>query len=211
MHGMNNTKFGASCLSDTTRVCMPKNTISSTFLTYAEQKINVNCNTVNQTALRRPMGKWEYQLVLWYQPSHKIVGVKTWCSEVVRRIWRSQDHALQYISIANQPDAPVYQISLFWNYILRVSDGLSIHRQEFKTVHTATGVCQTDTAVCLLAGTLASRQQYLFDICLLLYVQSWTPDDGWKDRSKRVELFQNKIIWNNGASSWFYYTNCQLK
>ena len=49
---------------------------------------------------------------------------------------------------------------LFWNDTLHVSDGLSVtHRQEFKTVHTA-------------AGLLASRKQYLFDICLLLYVQS---------------------------------------
>jgi len=40
-----------------------------------------------------------------------------------------------------------------------------------------------DTAVCLLA----SRQQYLFDKCLLLYVQSLTPDDERKDRPKHVE------------------------
>ena len=45
----------------------------------------------------------------------------------------------------------------------------------------------------LLSGTgsisypLASRQQYLFDKCLLLYVQAWTPDDGRKDRPKHVE------------------------
>jgi hypothetical protein len=45
---------------------------------------------------------------------------------------------------------------LFWNDTLHVSDGLSVHHQEFKTVHTATGICQTDTAVCLLAG----RQQF---------------------------------------------------
>jgi len=57
---------------------------------------------------------------------------------------------------------------LFWNDTLHVSDGLSVHHQEFKTVHTATGICQADTAVCLLG----SRQQYLLDICLLLYVQS---------------------------------------
>jgi len=57
---------------------------------------------------------------------------------------------------------------LFWNDILQVSGGLSVHYQEFKTVHAATGVCQTDTAVCLLA----SRQQYLFDKRLLLHVQS---------------------------------------
>jgi len=46
---------------------------------------------------------------------------------------------------------------LFWNDTLHASDGLSVHHQEFKTVHTVTGVCQTDTAVCLLA----SSQQYL--------------------------------------------------
>ena len=56
---------------------------------------------------------------------------------------------------------------LFWNDTLHVTDGLSVHHQEFKTVHTATGICQRDTVVCLLE----SRQQYLFDICLLLYVQ----------------------------------------
>jgi len=31
---------------------------------------------------------------------------------------------------------------LFWNDTLHVSDGLSVHHQEFTTVHTATGVCQ---------------------------------------------------------------------
>ena len=37
---------------------------------------------------------------------------------------------------------------LFWNDTLHVSDALSAHHQEFKTVDIATGVCQTDTAVC---------------------------------------------------------------
>jgi len=49
---------------------------------------------------------------------------------------------------------------LFWNDTLHVSDVLSVHHQEFKTVH-------TDTADCLLA----SSQQYLFDKCLLLTKQ----------------------------------------
>jgi hypothetical protein len=35
---------------------------------------------------------------------------------------------------------------------LRVSDGLSVHHQESKTVYTATGICQTDSADCMLAG-----------------------------------------------------------
>jgi len=42
---------------------------------------------------------------------------------------------------------------LFWGNTPQVSDGLSVHHQQFKTVRTATGICQTDTAVCLLAGT----------------------------------------------------------
>ena len=42
---------------------------------------------------------------------------------------------------------------LVWNDTLHVSDGLSVHHQEFKTVQTTTGICQRDTAVCLLAGT----------------------------------------------------------
>ena len=33
---------------------------------------------------------------------------------------------------------------LFWNDDIHVSDGLSAHHQEFKTVHTATDICQTD-------------------------------------------------------------------
>jgi len=42
---------------------------------------------------------------------------------------------------------------LFWNDTLHVSDDLSVHHQEFKTVHAATGICQTDTAVCLLTSS----------------------------------------------------------
>ena len=51
---------------------------------------------------------------------------------------------------------------LFWNDTLHVSDSLSVHHHEFKNAHAATGICQTDTAVCLLA----SRQQYLFGCCM---------------------------------------------
>jgi len=56
---------------------------------------------------------------------------------------------------------------LFWDNTLHVSDGFSVHHKEFKTVHTATGIRQADTTACL-----ASRQQYLLDVYLLLYVQS---------------------------------------
>jgi len=56
----------------------------------------------------------------------------------------------------------MYEIYLFLNATLHASDGLSVHHQQFKTVHTATGIRQTDTAVCLLA----SGQQYLFGSCM---------------------------------------------
>jgi len=46
----------------------------------------------------------------------------------------------------------MYQNYFILDDTLHVSDGLSFHHQEFKTVHTATGICLTDTAVCLLAG-----------------------------------------------------------
>ena len=62
----------------------------------------------------------------------------------LRRSWKNNTKL--YISIVKQLDTPMYRIILFWNDTLRVSDGLSVHHQEFKTVHTATGVCQTDTA-----------------------------------------------------------------
>jgi hypothetical protein len=37
---------------------------------------------------------------------------------------------------------------LFLHDTLHVSEGLSVHHQKLKTVHTVTGICQTDTAIC---------------------------------------------------------------
>ena len=59
---------------------------------------------------------------------------------------------------------------LFCSSNLRVSDSLSVHHQESKTVHTESGICHRDSADCLLAGTrwssislpLASSQQKLY-------------------------------------------------
>jgi len=34
---------------------------------------------------------------------------------------------------------------LFWNNTLHVSNGLSVHHQDFRTVLNATDICQTDT------------------------------------------------------------------
>ena len=77
----------------------------------------------------------------------------------------------------------------YWSNTLHVSVNFSVRHQEFKTVHTATGMCQTDTADCLLAGKRrycrpldsgnefhlvpASKQSAVSvsDVCLLQYVQ----------------------------------------
>jgi hypothetical protein len=37
----------------------------------------------------------------------------------------------------------MHNYSSLLNITLHVSDGLSVHHQEFKTVHTASGICQT--------------------------------------------------------------------
>ena len=55
---------------------------------------------------------------------------------------------------------------LFWNDTLHVSNGLSVHHQEFKTVHTETGICQTHTAVCLLQADSSMSLTYA---CFCMY------------------------------------------
>jgi hypothetical protein len=62
-----------------------------------------------------------------------------------------------------------------------------VHHQEFKTVHAATVIRQTATSACLL----------LFDIYLLMHIQSWTPDDGRKDHPKHVQCSKNKVNLRN--------------
>jgi hypothetical protein len=58
------------------------------------------------------------------------------------------------------------------NVALHVLHGLSVNHQEFKTVHTVSGICHTEIQ---------------YDIELMLYVQTWTPDDGRIGRPKHVE------------------------
>jgi len=52
------------------------------------------------------------------------------------------------------------KLILFCDNTLHVSDGLSVHHQEFKTVHKATCICQTDTAVCLLASEFTANLEF---------------------------------------------------
>jgi len=66
----------------------------------------------------------------------------------------------------------LHKFILFCSSTLHVSDGLSVRRQESKTVHAASGISQTDSAECLLAFPLPSSQQNLFDIYLMMHVWS---------------------------------------
>ena len=62
----------------------------------------------------------------------------------------------------------------FGNDTLHISDGLSVHHQEFKTVYTATGICQTDTAVRLLGGLAVSVWHIPVAVCTVLNTWWWT-------------------------------------
>jgi len=75
----------------------------------------------------------------------------------------------------------------FWNDTLHVLDGLSIHHLEFKTVETATDICQILLSACLLASKQTAVSVWL------VYVQSWA-HDGRKDHPKHVVSFQNKNL-----------------
>ena len=68
----------------------------------------------------------------------------------------------RYINVSNL---------FYWSNTLHVLDSLSIHHQELKTVHTATGIWQTDTADCLLAGT--RRTSIFFPLAKQSAVSVW--------------------------------------
>ena len=77
---------------------------------------------------------------------------------------------------------------LFWNDTLHVSDGLPVHHHEFKTVHTVTGIWQTDTAYSLLARLYSS-------ICLTVAVCTKLNSWWWKKRPSETcrVSFQSEI------------------
>ena len=51
------------------------------------------------------------------------------------------------------------KFNLFWNDTLRVSEGLSVHHQAFKTVHTATGICKNVNPE---MGKITSESIYIY-------------------------------------------------
>ena len=47
----------------------------------------------------------------------------------------------------------------------------------------------------------------LYDVYLMLYVQSWTPDDGWKDRPKNDTIYLLTAIGLSPGGSTHLHTN----
>jgi hypothetical protein len=60
----------------------------------------------------------------------------------------------------------------------------------------------------LVPASKQSTKLYDIRVYLILYVQSWTPDDGWKDVPKYVEWYSVNL--KNCASSWFCYRNISI-
>ena len=103
-------------------------------------------------------------------------------------LWSPYNTNLNPILFQNQLDAPMYQIYFILEWHSTCS-GWSFHPSSGVQDCTYCNRHLSNRYCCLLANVypLASREQYLFDKCLLLYVQSWTPDDGRKDHPKHVE------------------------
>jgi hypothetical protein len=80
----------------------------------------------------------------------------------------------------------------FCDRTLHVSDSSSVHHQESSTVHTAIGICHTGYADCLLA----SSQNNLYDVYLMLCVQCWTPDDGERNCPEHIEFYRKNKFEN---------------
>ena len=114
-------------------------------------------NTVTGPQLLSPPHRLSNHFIIWFCVTLPIEStVKQTRGTEVNSILR---YVAMYFYSKNNQMHQCIRLILFWTDTLHVSDGFSVHNQEFKTVHTAAGICQTDTAVCLLA----SRQQYLFD------------------------------------------------
>jgi hypothetical protein len=77
----------------------------------------------------------------------------------------------------------LFYFILFWSNTLHVSEGFSVHHQEFKTVHTATGICQTDTADCMLASNSSICLTYA---CCCMYSLELLMMDGKPFRNMQI-------------------------
>ena len=122
----------------------------------------------------------------------------TWCTF----IWRSWDRASWYISIVKPTRRTIFEFIEYhptcFGRCFRPSSGVqdcthSIRYMSYRLFD------------CMLASTswnefhlvpVSKHSTNLYDIYLMLCVQSWAPDDGRKDRPKHVEWYSinSKIV-----------------
>jgi hypothetical protein len=70
---------------------------------------------------------------------------------------------------------------------LHFSSGFSAHHQELKSLHAASGICQTCQTCLLLPLAVTAKK---FDKYLMFHVKIRAPDDERKNRSKNVERWR---------------------
>jgi len=124
------------------------------------------------------------------KPSHLLCLLKQFCIFIIG--WTSIEPCIVTCFYSKTNQMHRSQIYFIWSNGVRVSDGLSVHHQEFSTVRTATGICQTYCRQLASGNEMfhlvpAGKKTAVSDICPLLYMRSWTPDGGRKDLLKHVE------------------------
>ena len=93
--------------------------------------------------------------------------------------WKGDIFYILYSSITNKMQR--YTMVFITINALHVSGGSSAHHQELKTVYTASGMCQ---ACLLLPLAVAASKPGTYQ---MLCIQFWVPDDGRRNRLKRVQ------------------------
>ena len=76
-----------------------------------------------------------------------------WTTQLLMKIFNVGAFSLFFSYSKTKEMHQFLKFILFCSSTLHILDGLSVHHQESKTVHTASGVCERDSADCLLAGT----------------------------------------------------------
>jgi hypothetical protein len=94
------------------------------------------------------------------------------------------DKLQAYILLSINNKMQRYTIFFITVNALHVSGGFSPHHQEFKSVHTTSGTCQA----CLLLPLAVAASK--LDIYQMPCLQFWAPDDGRRNRLKRVKHWQ---------------------
>jgi hypothetical protein len=88
-----------------------------------------------------------------------------------------------------QPTRCHFSQFIYFNNALHVSGGTPHPTSGARTVHTASGICQTlllPVAIMIAAGS-SKVWQVPEGACTV-----WAPDDGWRFHPKRVECYWNK-------------------